>query len=133
CFAAATLAARPAFATAEICGDGQDNDGNGLTDEGCYPFLTTGVCESPLSCDNDGAVAPVTGSLVYQLPPDIAPRGPYGPSIAFKRIYTSMYAPGAGAPAYRKPMGERWQHSYMSWLDKNTGVTPWQIVLHTNH
>jgi len=36
-----------ALATAEICGDGIDNNGNGLTDEGCYPSITTGVCESP--------------------------------------------------------------------------------------
>jgi RHS repeat-associated protein len=131
-FAAVVVSSSLASAS-EICGDGQDNNGNGLTDEGCYPFLTTGVCESPLSCDTDGAVAPLSGSLVYQLPADIAPRVPYGPPIAFRRIYTSMYAPASGAPAYRKPMGERWQHSYMSWLDKNTGTTPWTIVLHTNH
>ena len=28
----------------EICGDRLDNDGNGMTDEGCYPAQQTGVC-----------------------------------------------------------------------------------------
>ena len=131
--AAVLLYGRLALATSEICGDGIDNDGNGLTDEGCYPFLTTGLCESPLSCDSDGAVAPVTGSLMYQLPYDLSPRVPYGPSIGFKRIYTSMYAPGSGAPAYEKPMGDHWQHSYMSWITYVSGSSPAQYVLHTNH
>src|SRR3569623_1141937 len=83
-------ASRYAFAT-EICGNGVDDDSNGLTDEGCYPTGTTGVCESPLSCDDTGAVSWSTGALHYTLPPDIAPKTPYGPGIGFRRTYTSMY------------------------------------------
>ena len=106
---------------AEICGNGVDDDANGMADEGCMPAQTTGVCESPLDCGLNGAVAPLTGSLTYQLPAaDLAPVVPYGPGISFSRFYTSAYAPGSSAPAYRKPLGEHWQHPYMSWLDKNT-------------
>ena len=50
-------------AAAEICGNGIDDDSNGLVDEGCYPSLTTGQCESPLSCADTGDVSPRTGSL----------------------------------------------------------------------
>ena len=49
-FALALLTASSAHA-AEICGNGIDDDADGLEDEGCYPTLTTGQCESPLSCD----------------------------------------------------------------------------------
>lgn len=111
----------------EVCGDGIDNDANGLTDEGCMPTVTTGVCENPLDCGQTGAVAPKSGALDYVFADDFAPNVPYGPSIALRRTYTSQYAPGGSAPVYRKPMGERWQHNYMSWLDKS-GST---VVLHT--
>ncbi len=117
---------RPALA-ADACGDGVDNDNDGFADDGCMPQVTTGVCESPLDCGDTGAVSPGTGALTYELPPDLSPEVPYGLPIEFRRIYTSMYAPGGSAPAYRKPMGERWQHPYMSWLDLNTG----KVVLHT--
>ena len=59
---------------AEICGDGLDNDGDLLVDEQCYPGLTTGQCESPLSCGDMGQVSPSTGSLRYSLDPDVSPR-----------------------------------------------------------
>jgi hypothetical protein len=72
-----------AWATTEICGNDIDDDGNGLTDEGCYPTMTTGVCESPLSCGDTGMVSWSTGSLHYDLPPDIAPAVPYGPGIGW--------------------------------------------------
>src|SRR6266704_288568 len=78
-----------AEATSEICGNGVDDDLNGLTDEGCYPTLTTGVCESPLSCGDTGMISWSTGSLHYDLPPDIAPAVPFGPGIGFRRFYTS--------------------------------------------
>jgi hypothetical protein len=41
----------------EICGNGSDDNGDGVADEGCYPTLTTGVCESPLSCADTGMVS----------------------------------------------------------------------------
>src|SRR5690606_18727828 len=44
----------------------------------------------------------------------------------FQRVYTSMYDPGPSAPAYRKPLGDRWQHNWMSWLD-DSGNT---LVIH---
>jgi hypothetical protein len=115
---------------AEICGNGIDDDADLLVDEQCYPGLATGQCESPLSCADTGDVSPSTGSLRYQLAPDIAPNVPFGPGIGFRRFYVSQYAPGGGAPAYRKPLGERWGHTYMSWLDKNTSPNPDQVVVH---
>jgi RHS repeat-associated protein len=102
---------------AEICGNGIDDDGNGLTDEGCYPTLTSGVCESPLSCDDTGDVSWATGSLHYTLPPDVTTNVPYGPGIGFRRIYTSMYAPGTGpASVNTTPLGPGWQHNYLTWI-----------------
>ena len=83
-----------AEATAEICGNDIDDDANGMVDEGCAPTLATGVCESPLSCGETGMVSWSTGSLHYDLPPDIAPRVPYGPGIGFRRFFTSMSTPG---------------------------------------
>ncbi|MGE0550196.1 MAG: hypothetical protein AB7O24_10095 [Kofleriaceae bacterium] len=117
---------------AEVCGNGADDDSDGTADEGCYPGLTTGQCESPLSCAETGIFSPSTGTLHYSLPPDVAPKVPYGPGIGFRRFYTSAYAPGGGAPVYRKALGDRWQHTYMTWLDKNTTPNPDQIILHTN-
>ena len=126
-------AALPRFASAaEICGNSIDDDNDGLADEGCYPTLTTGVCESPLSCGGTGAVSPSTGSLRYSLAPDIAPRVPYGPGIGFRRFYTSQYAPGGSAPAYRKALGDRWQHTYATWIDKVTTPSPTRLFFHTN-
>jgi hypothetical protein len=100
-------ASRQALATAEICGNAIDDDGNGMVDEGCYPTLTTSVCESPLSCGDTGTVSWSTGSLHYDLPADIAPRVPWGPGIGFRRFYTSMYTPPtAGVPNNNdQPMG----------------------------
>jgi YD repeat-containing protein len=120
------LAAAPAHA-AEVCGDGQDNDSNGITDEGCYPYGVTGVCESTLSCDL-AAVAPSTGSLVVPLPADYDVHVPYGPSLQLRRTYFSKYEPGGGAHGYRTSMG-RWNHNYMSWLDEHSGDNT--AVVHT--
>src|SRR5262245_47433606 len=126
---AVALVALPLTASAaEICGNGQDDDADGLADEGC----TALTCDSPLSCGDTGTVSPSMGALHYTLPPDVAPRVPYGPSISLTRYYLSMYAPGGGAPAYRKPMGERWGHTYTTWLDKHTTPDPDQVVVHTN-
>ena len=69
------LVARPSWAT-EICGNSIDDDSNGSTDEGCAPTLTTDVCESPLSCMETGMVSWSTGSLHYDLAPDVAPKVP---------------------------------------------------------
>jgi YD repeat-containing protein len=102
--------------TAEICGNGIDDDGDGVLDEGCAPTLATGVCESPLSCSETGMISPSTGALRYALPPDIAPAVPFGPGIGLRRFYVSKLDPGAGAPAWKKPLGDRWQHTYMSWM-----------------
>ncbi|HEY4056817.1 MAG TPA: hypothetical protein VGM39_09415, partial [Kofleriaceae bacterium] len=125
------LAATSAFA-AEICGNGTDDDGDGLADEGCYPALTTGVCESPLSCTDTGMVSPILGSSRYQLPADISPRVPYGPGIGLRRFYTSQYAPTAGSPVWKTPLGDRWQHTYMTWLAKTGSGATAKLALHTN-
>jgi hypothetical protein len=109
---------------AEICGNGVDDDSDGLEDEGCYPALTTGVCESPLSCGETGMISPSTGSLHYSLPPDVAPRVPWGIGIGLRRFYTSAYDPGAGAPVWKKPLGDRWQHTYMTWLARSAYPGP---------
>ncbi|MEO8698736.1 MAG: hypothetical protein ABI867_01800 [Kofleriaceae bacterium] len=114
---------------AEICGNGLDDDADGLADEGCYPTLTTGQCESPLSCEETGMVSPLTGSLRYSLPPDVAPKVPWGFGIGLRRFYLSQYAPAGGAPVWKKPMGERWGHTYMTWIDD---IGSSKIVYHTN-
>jgi RHS repeat-associated protein len=114
---------------AEICGNGIDDDADDYTDEGCYPTLTTGRCESPLSCADAGMVSPSTGTLHYSLDPDISPRVPYGPGIGFRRFYLSQYAPGGGAPAYRTSLGPRWGHTYATWIDALE--SPTRAVLHT--
>lgn len=120
-----------AAVAAEICGNGIDDDGDGLLDEGCAPTAVTGVCESPLSCGETGMVSPSTGALQYALPADVNPRVPWGPGIGLRRFYTSKYDPGAAAPAWKKPLGDRWQHTYMTWLAQ-TGSGPGStIALHT--
>jgi RHS repeat-associated protein len=117
CAGAALAAAREARAqTAELCGNLIDDDNDGRTDEECYPSMAT-TCESPLSCSDTGWVSWTTGSLHYDLPPDVAPRSPYGHDIVFRRFYTSQYAPGAlPASVNRTPLGPGWQHNYMSWI-----------------
>ncbi|KAB2910761.1 MAG: hypothetical protein F9K40_01985 [Kofleriaceae bacterium] len=125
----ASLAA-PAEA-AEICGDGLDNDSDLMADEGCNPAAVTGVCESPLDCALTGTIAPKSGNATYRLPPDLDIKVPFGPALTFQRFYTSLYEPGGGAPAYRKPLGPHWGHNFMSWLDKNTSPNPDQVILHT--
>jgi hypothetical protein len=122
----ATLAvSSAASATPEVCGDGIDNNGNGMADEGCWPSEALGgVCESPMSCKTTGYIAPKTGDLVYQLPPDLNPTVPYGPALQFKRTYMSAYAPPS--TNYRTAMGPRWQHNFQSWLDKS-GTT---VIVH---
>src|SRR5690606_15603024 len=110
----------------EICGNGIDDDSDGFADETCYVGLTTGITDSPLATADSGMVSPSTGSLYYELSPDVASRVPFGPSLYFQRVYTSMYDPGPSAPAYRKPLGDRWQHNWMSWLD-DSGNT---LVIH---
>jgi RHS repeat-associated protein len=132
--AALLFTASRAHATTEICGNSIDDDGNGLTDEGCYPSMTTGVCESPLSCADTGMVSWSTGSLHYDLPPDINPRVPYGPGIGFRRFYTSMYSPTGAQPTSvnHTPLGPNWQHTYMTWLYAFNDGTTNRIVLHTS-
>lgn len=125
------LGLAPPAQAAEVCGNGTDDDGDGMADEGCYN-LSSGVCESPLSCADTGSVSPLLGALRYQLPPDVFPRSPFGPAIGMRRFYTSQYTPSAGAPSYRKPMGARWQHTYMTWLDKTGSPPTSKVVLHTN-
>src|SRR5450432_1849911 len=112
----APLSAR---ATTEICGNDLDDDGNGLTDEGCAPTQTTGVCASPLSCGDTGMISWKSGASHFDLPPDVAPKVPYGVPIGMHRFYTSMYAPATGPTSVNHtPLGARWQHTYMSWVDR---------------
>ena len=116
---------------AEICGNGADDNSNLMTDEGCNPAGITGVSENPLDPAVTGEVSPSTGAITYRLPPDVAPTVPYGPPLVLERFYMSMYEPGGGAPAYRKPLGPHWGHNFASWLDKNTTPNPDQVVVHT--
>lgn len=116
---------------AEICGNSIDDDADGYADEGCYPTLTTGQCESPLSCGDTGMVSPTTGSLHYSLDPDVSPKVPYGPGIGFRRFYLSQYAPSGGAPAYKTALGPRWGHTYATWIDDASAGGPAKIILHT--
>jgi RHS repeat-associated protein len=129
---AMAMFATPASA-AEICGNGVDDDADGSEDDGCFPTMTTGVCESPLSCGETGMISPSTGSLHYSLPPDVAPRVPWGIGIGMRRFYTSAYDPGAGTPVWKKPLGDRWQHTYMTWLSVTGGGNPGSTIsLHTS-
>jgi hypothetical protein len=108
----------------EVCGDGIDNNADGQADEGCWPAGVTGVCESPLSCERGGAVAPKTGGLVYRLPPDLSPKVPHGIGIAFQRVYMSLYEPGSGLPSatdFKSPLGYGFQHNFMSWVERDNG------------
>jgi hypothetical protein len=128
--AAILVATTTSARAAEICGNGIDDDQNGQTDDGCYPSLRTGLCESPLSCMDTGWVSWSTGSLHYDVPADIAPKSPYGPGIGLRRFYTSMYAPpGTPSGVNRSPLGARWQHNYMSWIDQP--ADPGKRVIHT--
>ena len=127
------LGVRTAGATAEICGNDIDDDGNGMVDEGCAPTITTGVCESPLSCGTTGMVSWKTGALHYDLPADLSPKVPYGPGIGLRRFYTSTYAPGFGPVSVNhNPLGARWQHTYMSWIDKSGSGAGSNVILHTS-
>src|SRR6266536_1040207 len=120
------LTASTARAVPEICGNGIDDDGDGFADESCYPGLTAGMVDSPLSTHDTGMVSPSTGSLYYHLPPDVAPHVACGPSISFVRSYASFYNPGTSPPAYKKPLGDRWVHNYMGWVVDNTTT----LVIH---
>lgn len=124
------------WASSEVCGDAQDNDGDGLADDGCYPQSVTGVCEQPLSCARRPTVSPGTGNLTYWMPPDITPVVPYGPGIGFRRVYISKFDPGypyvgADTSDYKTAMGYRWQHNFMSYLEKFTSPDPDEVFVHT--
>ncbi len=123
-------ASRPAHA-AEVCGDTVDNDADLMADEGCNPALITGVDENPLGGSVTGTVAPKTGNLVYRLPPDIDVAVPFGPRLTLERTYASLFDAGGAPPGYRKTLGPRWSHNYMSWIDKNTTPNPDQAIVHT--
>src|SRR5437867_934388 len=82
------LATTRSFAVPETCGDGIDNNGNSMADDGCWPngALNGGnFCESPMPCNTTGDIAPKTGNIVYKLPPDLSPAVPFGPSLVFSR------------------------------------------------
>src|ERR1051326_9006415 len=131
-FMLASVAGTAWAQTAEICGNDVDDDGNGMTDENCAPTLTTGVCENPLSCGETGMVSWKTGALHYDLPPDISPRVPLGPSISFSRFYASMMSPGSNPVSVNKaPLGAHWGHTYLSYLDWYPVGSINRIVLHT--
>jgi RHS repeat-associated protein len=126
--AAALLLAPRSLRAQEICGDltnNADPSSTHLVDEGCNPAAVTGVCESPISCGKTGAVAPKTGQLVYNEPPDIAPRVPFGPPLSLGRNYASLAADQSG---YLGSLGKGWRHSFMGWLDPVTSETDEVIV-----
>jgi RHS repeat-associated protein len=119
---------------AEVCGNGTDDDSDAAVDEGCFSSLIAGggQCESPLSCEDTGYVSPKLGNLHYSLPPDVSPRVPWGPGISYGRYYMSLYSPGGSAPVWQKPLGERWGHTYMTWLTKTGSPPSSTLVVHTN-
>jgi hypothetical protein len=130
----ALLLSRAAEAT-EICGNTIDDDGDGAADEACAPTLVSDICESPLSCMQTGMVSWSTGALRYDLPPDIAPKVPYGPGISFARRWASMATPGTNPTSVNKsPFGDgRWQHTYLSYLYRyQGGDSVYRVILHTN-
>jgi hypothetical protein len=123
----------------ETCGNTNDDDSDDMTDEGCWPAAVpgVGVCESPLGCGQAGSVAPVSGSLVHAVMPDLAPGVAFGPALIFQRTYQSQYAPsyfggGSGATDYKAPLGYRWHHSFMSWVRQVEAAEPGvgKLVLH---
>lgn len=120
----------------EICGNGIDDNSNGLADEGCRPSGVPGVRgvhESPLPGHLTGFVSPKTGQLVWTEPPDLAPNVPYGPPLTFTRMWLGQYDPGyndPGATDYRAPLGHRWHHNFMGWLDLDTTPNPDEVVVH---
>jgi RHS repeat-associated protein len=122
--------AASAFA-AELCGNGLDDNANGLTDEGCWN-LTSGQCESPLSCGETGSVSPKHGRLRYSLPPDVAPKVPYGPGIGFRRTYLSEFEPSSTTAPWMRPLGNHWQHTYMTWILKTGAAPSSSLVMHTS-
>src|SRR2546430_16894932 len=91
--AAMYLFAPASASAAEVCGNGLDDNGNSMADEGCWPDEVLKICENPLSCKMTGHVAYKTGALVYQLPADIAPAVPYGSPLTFAPAYMSAYSP----------------------------------------
>ncbi len=105
-----------------------------MTDEGCAPSLTTEICESPLSCMETGMMSWSTGALHYDLPPDIAPKVPFGPGIGMRRFYTSTSMPGVNPTSVnKKPLGDHWQHTYLTYLDRYLGGDSiYRVVLHTS-
>jgi RHS repeat-associated protein len=128
------VVARPDHTIAtEICGDGQDNDSNSLTDEGCQPHQVSGQTEAPLPSQVTGVVSPKSGQLIWTEPPDLTPSVPYGPPLTFQRTYLSQYDPGYNAPGatdYRAPMGYGWHHGFMGWVDAYPGQSPAKAVVH---
>ena len=126
----ATLFASSSAVAAEICGNGIDDaPANNYVDEGCFSNWIMGQCPSALSCSVGGDTAPVTGAFVYQLPPDIKPTVPFGPSqFEFRRTYMSKYAPPA--TNYRTSMGPRWGHNWQSWLDRSGSPPSSTVVVH---
>ena len=117
----------------EICGNSADDNGNSYADEGCAPSLSLGICESPLSCAQAGAVAPKNGGIVYSVPADLAPTVPYGPSLTFERKYVSLYAPTyfpGGVADHSHPLGRGWVHSWQSFLKRSGSGTTKKAVVH---
>lgn len=128
-FVASILLRSPAASAQETCGDGVDNNSNGLADDGCRPHQ--GICESPVSCTIAGAVAPKSGVLTYNVLPDLSPTVAYGPPLEFKRHYESHFDPGYGSISdYRDALGYDWMHSYGSWLDRSGTPPSSSVVVH---
>jgi RHS repeat-associated protein len=110
----ALLVRDPAPAVAdEVCGNGLDDEPDGLIDEGCNPEGYLGVRESPLPRGAVGVVAPVSGQEVWSEPADFQIDVPYGPDLTFTRSYNSQVNEAGLTFA---PMGPGWRHNYMSWL-----------------
>lgn len=123
------LLAGEALGSVEVCGNDTDDDGDGIADNNCFSTQATGVCENPLGCGTTGMVSWSTGALSYALPPDVSFKSTFGPQVLrFSRFYTSQYTPGSTPTTVNhKPLGERWQHSFLTFLHKS-GTT---AILHT--
>ena len=101
---------------AEVCGNGVDDDGDGFSDESCYPGLTNPLVDSPLPVRETGLISPSTGSLYYPVAPDLSAKTPWGPSLVFRRTYASQIQPPGTPTGWKQPLGDRWTHNYMGWI-----------------
>jgi hypothetical protein len=107
------------LADPDICGNGIDDDGDGLLDECCNPERYLHVREAPLARRDVGIAAPITGQQAWTEPADFDIDVAYGPDLQFVRSYDSLVNQTG---ALKAPMNQGWRHNYMSWLEFNPSL-----------